>query len=301
MTIINKIRKYTKEILISSSKNTSKVIINADDFGITKGVNKAIFELVDAGVVTSTSVMSNMPYFEDIIKLKNTIGIGVHLNLTTGKPLNNVKMVSSLVSENGEFFELSTLLKRIWHGQISKKAVEFELNAQIQQLFDLGIHPDHIDSHESILKYPFIIRIVKEIAKTYDIFAVRTFIPRKFDYRRLLSPKKMLISLYLSYQRVLWKKYGFSVGDKKDSLLEVGLNYNRAIDKLKNVFNNLPDGVLEFTVHPGYCNEDNRPLGGYIQEREVEMQALLSDEFKDIVSSSEAELISFKDICSNTF
>ena len=59
-----------------------KVIINSDDFGITKGVNQSIVELIDAGILTSTTVMSNMPYYAEIEKLRDRIGIGIHFNLT---------------------------------------------------------------------------------------------------------------------------------------------------------------------------------------------------------------------------
>ena len=89
---------------MSSIENKyNRVIINADDFGITKGVNEAIFELVDAGIVTSTSVMSNMPDYVDVVKFKTKIGISVHFNLTIGRSINDPKKVPTLVDEQGCF------------------------------------------------------------------------------------------------------------------------------------------------------------------------------------------------------
>ncbi len=140
-------------------------------------------------------------------------------------------------------------------------------------------------------------KIIKKVAEKYEIKAVRTYTPRKFDYTRLLSPRRTIISLYLAYQKFRWKLNGFSTTDKHNSLNhELGLNYDMASKKLKDIFKELPSGIFELGVHPGYCNGDDTPLGGYVKEREAELQALSSREFKEIIENSEAELISFNDI-----
>lgn len=293
MPMTNNSNKNNKE-----HKNTGNnyVIINADDFGITKGVNKAINELVEVGVVTSTTVMTNMPYCEDIATLVNKIGIGIHFNLTTGKPLTHPKRIPSLVTEEGSFLDLPVLLERMKRKQISEKEVSIELDAQIEKLINIGVNIDHMDSHESILKYPFFMKTMKVLAQKYGIPAVRTYSPRKFDYSRLLSPKKILISLYLAYQKARWKYYGFKVADNYDGLLKMGLDYPAALKKLGDIFNKLPGGVLEIGVHPGYCNNNTRDLGGYVNEREVELQALMSKELMNAIEKSGARLIMFGDI-----
>ena len=282
---------------MSSIKNKHKrVIINADDFGITKGVNKAIFELIDAGIVTSTSVMSNMPDYVDVLKFKTKIGISVHFNLTTGRPINDSKKIPTLVDKQGCFYELPELLKRVRQRQISKQEVEIEFDAQIKRLFDIGVRPDHVDTHESLLKYPFFKKIIREKAKKYSIMAVRTYTPRKFDYARLLSPKKLLISLYLGFQKMRWRCDGFKVADRYYGLMKTDLDYPTALKKLEDVFSNLPGGILEIGVHPGYCNDNNNVLGGYVKEREVEFQALMSKELKSAIEKAKAQLIKFGDI-----
>jgi predicted glycoside hydrolase/deacetylase ChbG (UPF0249 family) len=286
---------------ISSNDYKPRVIINADDFGITKGVNKAIFELVDAGVLTSTSVMTNMPDYGDIAVLKDKIGIGVHFNLTVGKPVVEPQNVPTLVNSKGNFYDLSQLLTRIKKRRVVREEIEFEFEAQIKRLIDIGINPDHIDSHESLLKYPFFMGIIKKIAKKYKIMGVRTYSPRKFNYKRLLNPRKIAISFYLKFQKLGWKRNGFSVTNKYDSLIQLGLNQEIAFEKLRDIFRNLPSGVLEIGVHPGYCNGNNIVLGSYVYEREAELKALLSDDFRKILINSGAELISFKNIRDNSF
>ncbi|MBE0426209.1 MAG: ChbG/HpnK family deacetylase [Nitrospirae bacterium] len=277
-------------------KNNPRVIINADDFGITQGVNKAIFELVDAGIVTSTSVMTNMPDYGDVAVLRDKIGIGVHFNLTVGRPIVETQNVPTLVNSKGNFYDLSQLLTKMKKRRFVREEVEIEFEAQVKQLINIGIEPDHINSHESLLKYPFFMGIIKKIAKKYKIMGVRTYSPRKFDYKRLLNPRKIAISFYLKFQKLGWKRNGFSVTDKYDSLIQLGLNQEIAFKKLRDIFRNLPCGVLEIGVHPGYCNGNNISMGNYVYEREVELQTLLSDRFKKIIFVSGAELICFKDI-----
>ncbi|HDK42387.1 MAG TPA: ChbG/HpnK family deacetylase [Candidatus Pacearchaeota archaeon] len=284
----------------SSEKTAFKnVIINADDYGITKGVNRAIEKLIDAGIVTSTSVMSNMPYLANIHNLKDSVGFGVHFNLTIGKPIGAPDSIPSIVNERGEFNNFSTLMRNMKRGILSKKEVENEFQLQVGAIIEKGIMPDHVDSHQSLLKYPFFERIIRKIANKYRISAVRTYRPLKFDYTRLLSIKKVLKSIYLSYQRIKWKNDGFSVVDKYDSLLKFGLNFNDALQRLHEMFNRMSSGIYEIAVHPGYCNDNRDNLGAYVCEREIELEALLSIEFRKILESSKPRLIRFADIAEN--
>ena len=228
-----------------------RVIINADDFGITTGVNKAIFELTDAGVLTSTSVMTNMPDYLEIEYLRNSIGIGVHCNLTVGGPVTKPVEVSSLVNEDGTFLGLPELIKKTRLRKLCPQETETELDAQISRILEMGIKPDHINSHESLIKYPFFSSIIRRLALKHGIKAVRTYTPRKFAYDRLLSPRKILVSIYLELEKVKWRLAGFSVTDRFDSLLKTGIDYEAALDKMHDIFQQLIPGVYEIAVHPG--------------------------------------------------
>ncbi len=274
---------------------SKRVIINADDYGITEGVNLSIKELSEAGVITSTAVMTNMPYYREIVSLKNNIGAGIHLNLTEGAPVSGADKIPSLVNEDGIFFELPQLIKRVKQGLVSKAEASIELDAQTQKLIDTGIQPDHINSHESFLKYPFFVEIVKNIGKTHRIPAVRAFSQRKYDYTRLLSPRKILVSMYLAYQKFEYKRADFKVADRQDSLLKFGQDYQWSCEKLKSILNDIPEGVLEIVVHPGHCDKDTLPLGEYVKEREVEHK-VLSNHINEIKNIPGVELIRFEDI-----
>lgn len=272
------------------------VIFTADDFGLTRGVNRGICEVVEAGILTSTTVMTNFPYYQEIHAIKDKIGVGVHLTLTEGTPVLNPGKIPTLVDEKGNFYDHQELIKKVYWRKLSIGDVEAEFDAQIRQLVDIGIKPSHIDSHESILKYPFFISIAKRLAEHYDIRGVRTYSPRIFDYNRLKSPKRILISLLLLYQKAKWVRSGFHVTDKIDSLIEFGLDYGTALGKLKDILTNASHGVLEIIVHPGYDDEERALLGGYVYEREAELKALLNGEVKKIIEESGMILINYNDI-----
>jgi len=273
-----------------------RTIVNADDFGISKGVTKAIIELSKAGVVTSTSVMTNFPYYPEIKKLHQQIGVGIHLNLTIGVPVLPASEIPTLVDRNGIFLNFSALLYKTKKGLISTDEVEAEFNAQIDRLIKMDIRPDHLNSHQSLLKYPFFFPIMRKVAHNNGIPAVRTYLYRKWFSNRLLFPDKVIKTLYLAYQRVMWKKEGFKVVDRLDTLSEKGLNYDHAIIKLKNIFLKKSKGLIEIIVHPGYLDQDNTELGNYVHEREVELNVLLSNEIKKLISNPMLDMVTFKDI-----
>src|ERR1700761_6590687 len=132
----------------------STLIINADDFGYSSIVNRAILSSMEEGLVTSTSMMANMPGFDHAVGLvhvhvKLAGRVGVHLNLTEGRPLSKpILDCRQFCNESGEFAYQRTplffLSKRV------RDAVYLELKAQVERLRDVGIEPTHVDSHHHI-------------------------------------------------------------------------------------------------------------------------------------------------------
>jgi len=137
------------------------IIINADDFGLTKDTNIAVEELVQIGTLTSTSVMVNMPYAAEIISLLKyeKLGIGLHFNLTQGKPILDTQTIPSLVNNNGCFYNIMEFKKRAKKGLIKIEDVLKELIAQYNILAQwVGVRLTHIDSHQDINKLSLISR-----------------------------------------------------------------------------------------------------------------------------------------------
>lgn len=147
-----------------------KLIINADDFGYTQGISNGIIYGHKNGIITSTTVLTNIPNIEeDCLKLLEieTIGIGLHLNLTLEKPLTNGKTIQDT---NGYFYDR----KQLNFEHLNLDEVETEFRAQINQFIKLFKRtPDHFDSHHSIHDNPRILPITQKLMQEYTIPARR--------------------------------------------------------------------------------------------------------------------------------
>lgn len=147
-----------------------ELIINADDFGLTPGVTEGIIYAHLNGVVSSTTIFMNSPYLEDAVrKVKGfpNLGLGVHLNLTSGKPLT---MGKSICDKDGYFFQRNNLIFK----NLNLDEVYTEWKAQIEKFQRcFGKKPTHIDSHHSVHDNPQIIEITKKIMKEYNLPARR--------------------------------------------------------------------------------------------------------------------------------
>ena len=122
-----------------------KLIINADDFGYCKGVNYGIVEAHSDGILTSTTMMANMPGFDQAVDLHKQypgLGIGVHLVLTTGRPL--LKSLKTIVDADGNFRN-----QAYYKGSfiIDQQEIHDEWKAQIEKILAAGIQPTHVDTH----------------------------------------------------------------------------------------------------------------------------------------------------------
>ncbi|HTN29639.1 MAG TPA: ChbG/HpnK family deacetylase [Pseudomonas sp.] len=131
-----------------------RVIINADDFGLSSDENRTIIVAFQQGLISSATLMANMPAFEEACSLAREYGlqgrIGLHFNLTYGKPLSTaLRSQPRLCNAAGEF-DLSLPRHRLWLAQSTRQAIETELRAQWQRCLEHGIRPSHIDSHQHV-------------------------------------------------------------------------------------------------------------------------------------------------------
>lgn len=140
-----------------------QLIINADDFGLCEGVNRGIEQAHRQGVLTSATIMANMPAADEAVKTAKKLadlGVGVHLNLTEGVALSKDTAVKVLVNSAGEFAyspAVISILSTAVH--TVRKAIRTELSAQIQWVIDNGVRPTHLDSHKHIHCFPAINRL----------------------------------------------------------------------------------------------------------------------------------------------
>jgi hypothetical protein len=130
-----------------------RLIVNADDYGKSPKANDAIRQAVRGGLVTSTTVMVNMPQAVEIADLAREcprLSVGLHLNLTEGAPVSPPESVASLVDATGGFWPMREFLWRAWLGRIRAEHLRAEIDAQIAALQRLVSAVSHLDSHKHV-------------------------------------------------------------------------------------------------------------------------------------------------------
>lgn len=175
-----------------------KFILNADDFGRTETANEAITYGFVNGYLSRTTIMVNMPCYEEAkqLALQNDFydKVGLHINLTSGIPLTEAIKSSRLFThENGRFNGLIFKKKYKWYlKKAEKKVVEQEIEAQINQYLNDGFTLKHADSHGHVHTFPIFNKIVIRLLKKYGFKSVR--ISRNIDlsfckriYKKILN------------------------------------------------------------------------------------------------------------------
>ena len=130
-----------------------RLIINADDFGLTAGVNRGILEAHGHGVVTSATLMATGAAFEDAVAIAHAnpaLGVGCHIVLTDGTPVSPPKSIPTLIGSDGKNFRPSLVdfIQALLRGAIREDDLEREAVAQVQKLQCAGINVTHLDTHK---------------------------------------------------------------------------------------------------------------------------------------------------------
>ena len=277
-----------------------RLIINADDFGLTAGVNRAILELHRSGVLTSTTLMARGAAAQEAIELARStpsLGVGCHVVLVDGEPVLPPSQIPSLIEPKTGCFEakLSTFLLRLFTGRIHAAEIEAEASAQIRLLQSTGLVLTHFDTHKHTHMFPSVMRPVMRAARAAGIRAVRNpFEPacavRATVRASLVRRTEVNVLRHLEPPlRQMIANEGFVTTDGTIAVAGTGV-LNAAV--VRSLLQLLPDGTWELVTHPGYNDADLANVRTRLRaSREIEREALLTvKEFPEI------ELISFADL-----
>jgi predicted glycoside hydrolase/deacetylase ChbG (UPF0249 family) len=233
---------------------------------LTKGVNLGIIEAYKNGIVTSSTLMTNMIQCEhalNLIKDNPGLGVGIHLVLTAGKPINC--NVPSLVNEDGYFRSMNDL---IICGEVEDIRKEFI--SQIEKFHSFGLKPTHIDSHHHVHGINNIYPIVLELSKQYSI------------------PIRNVKNSSLSELKGFKTTEGFS--DKF-------YGENISIEYLEEILSKAKDyESVELMCHPAYVDYELYNISSYNKERANELFILTSSKIKDFIKYKDIQLISYQNI-----
>lgn len=276
-----------------------KLIVNADDFGLTEKVNEGILKCFSNGILRSTSLMANGQSFEHaigIIRSNPKLDIGVHLTLVEEKPVLDAAKLPSLVGENGQFHKHATnFTKKYYSDKISFDEARNELNAQFEKVLDHGVKVSHIDSHQHLHMLPKILDITIGLAHRYKVKFIR-FPREKFSSYMFLDLK----SLSRIMQMIAVNRF-CSVARNRIPLKTdhfAGFYFGGKLSKqnLLTLINNLPMvGVCELMCHPG-MSEDLTNYTHWKYRQVEEMLALVDTEVATVIIKKNIEISSFKNL-----
>jgi chitin disaccharide deacetylase len=276
----------------------SRLIVNADDFGISEAVNRGIVEAHDRGIVTSTSIMATGPSFEQAVELARSrpgLAVGVHLVLTEHRPLVGATFARSLVEPDGHFApHVAQLLARALSGRISLPEVRLELDAQLQRVRAAGVEVSHIDGHQHVHVLPGIATIVAELAALHGVAAVRYPAERVRGYM-LRSLKHVRRLAEQTALRLFSRSSPLKHLRRSDDF--VGFYFGGRLDEgnLATVLADLPAGrTVELMCHPG--DEDMQATKDWAYAWAAERDALTSPRIRELVAARGMQLISYRDI-----
>jgi len=257
-----------------------RLIVTADDFGLTDGVNRAVVRAHQEGVVTSASLMVNSPAFESAVELARqnpNLDIGLHLNLTN-KPFALVLRPHQL-------------------------DLEREVRTQIEKAVGTGLDITHLDGHKHVHVIPAVLKVIRAVAPEYGIHAIRTMNTRSAGIMSLLrrnpEARGPIIQqlIFARGARLAWRfclPNAMAGPDRFYGIAETGF---LDLEAFRNIIQDLAVGVHEVMCHPGYLDADLRHQPTrLLTQRERELEMLTSQEIRDLIRSSGIELISYKNL-----
>jgi len=288
-----------------------RLIVNADDFGFTSGVNRAIVEAHTHGIVTSSTLMANGPAFEGAVKLAKTVpdlSVGCHVVLIDGQPLLDTKRLATLTAsqDGGNQFRdsLKIFAARALTGRLDSAEIEAESTAQIHKLQSTGISVSHVDTHKHTHLFPSVLRPLLRAARACGVHAIRN----PFGPHRPLRSGELLVrpNLWTRYAEVrilrtlagkfrrTAKEEGFVTTDGTLGVVVTGVLDEKLFRHIAAI---IPEGTWEFVCHPGYNDEELQRANTRLRlSRETELRVLTMPEVQGLLADSEIELISYRDL-----
>lgn len=284
-----------------------RLIINADDFGLTPGVNRAVVEARQHGVLTSTTLMANSLAFEQAVgfaKSDPSWSVGCHVVLLDGAPLVDPVRLGTLVAPgNRNIFRdgVSGFALRALAGRIDSDQVEEETTAQIRKLQSHGIDVSHVDTHKHTHMFPAALTGILRAARTCGVSAIR-------------NPFEVLAANFVGLQRRLWKRYAqvrtlrglagyFRRAVAKAGLRApdgtLGIVATGSLDSslFRTIAEHMPDGTWEFVCHPGYVDAELATVRTRLREaREKELAVLTAPETRAALEKQGIQLISYREL-----
>ncbi|HCT59930.1 MAG TPA: ChbG/HpnK family deacetylase [Acidobacterium sp.] len=265
------------------SAGVRRLILNADDFGLTPGVNRSILELAQTGVLTSATLMATGEAFSQAVAESASaaeLGVGCHVVLLDGQSAAPPEAIPTLASPQGQLRPtLGQFARDLYLGRIASEHIEAEAVAQIQRLHQAGVRVTHVDTHKHTHLFPAVLRPLLRAAMRCGIRAIRN--PFEPSWAIAVTPgastvRRVQIGIlnrnHETFTRLV-RQAGLATTDGAIGVLATGVLDAPILHRLLTA---MPPGTWELVCHPGYEDTALASVRTRLRaSRAIEHQALL--------------------------
>src|SRR5487761_672044 len=283
-----------------------QLIVNADDFVYTRGVNAGMVRGFREGIVTSATIMGNGEAFEDAVECARAnpkLGVGCHLVLVGGKCVATAEKVASLADSEGRLpASLAVFVSKLSVGAIRSEEIEVELRAQVEKVIAAGVQPTHFDSHKHTHAHPKVMEATVKIAEEFGIRRIR----KPFeDVKGLMWPafrrgawKQRATALMAGVNAPGFQRMADSHGmHAPDHFMGVAATGRLNRQAILDMIGAMGEGTTELMCHPGEYDEGlERSATRLKRERETELEGLTDPDVRAAVLRQHVRLIHFGDM-----
>jgi chitin disaccharide deacetylase len=251
-----------------AKQHPSQLIVTADDFNLSEGVSRGILVAHQHGIVTETSVMVNLgglSHAAELLMDAPRLGLGLHLNITRGRPLAALPPVAELLGADGSFRGSPQALPT----RVAVQVVQAEFQAQLDSFVQVfGRLPQHLDTHHHVHQHPDVLQALLALATPLQL-PVRSIDPQ---------------------MRASIKACG--LGSPEQFLGDAGDEPYWTVARLQAALRTLPAGLSELMCHPGYFDEAIA-YSRYGRQRDVEREALCAPEVAATLQETGVQLVTY--------
>lgn len=273
-----------------------KIIINADDFGLSPGTNKAIEQLLNTGAITSATLMVNGPEFESavdsILTSERHWAIGLHVNVTQFSPVGTGDGLDALIDNKGQFRGRSALIRAWLTGRVSEDAIADEIRLQFDACIEKGVKIDHMDSHQHAHAVPVVNRAMSKVAKEKGV-PTRVLKPyiQNPSWKRMLKAK---VLNWVTNRANNDKKGGLANNMTLASIFSTELL--PSVMAYSELLACCPSQLIELMVHPADVDVAHSALTRISDISQQDYDVLSSPEWSEFQRNCGYKFVTFSEI-----
>lgn len=281
----------------TGERRLKRLIVTADDFGLSVPVNEAVENAHTQGVLTTTCLMVGEDAVEDAVrraKENAKLAVGLHVVVVCGKSVLPHDEIPDLVDGQGNFdTNLVRAGFRYFFLPKVRRQLALEIEAQYRAFQKTGLYLDHVNAHNHMHVHPTVLGLILQVGRAYGLSAVR--IPAEtFTIRSIANLiEKLFLAPWLALVKARVRRAGLRYNDQIFGIRDSG---RMTRDRLLSIIGQLPDGVTEVFSHPATRRWEGIDPAAMDYGFEEEYEALLDTDVRNAIAESGSELISFRDI-----